>query len=66
MTKDDIDDELELVELPGEEDVEVVEGVPVGPEGALPHPQQARVQHHKHTQGHNQQHWNIEISEVFF
>ena len=56
VTKDDIDDEFELVKLPGEEDVEVVEGVPVGPEGALPHPQQPRVQQQEHTQRHHQQH----------
>ena len=56
MTKDDIDDELEFIELSGEEHVDVVESVPVGPEGALPHTQQARVQQQEHTHRHQQQH----------
>jgi len=60
VTKDDVHDELELVELPGEEDVEVVEGVPVGPEGGLPHTQQPRVQQQEHTQGHHQQHCTVQ------
>jgi hypothetical protein len=55
MTKDDIDNQLELVELSGEENVEIVEGVPVCPEGALPHPQKAHVHQQQHAQGHHQQ-----------